>query len=149
MSANATEMHCGDHMPRSCECLRQCRQFFCPNKGKCETPRDPWFVRCFERLQPAPTSAAAAAAGNRTAAAAKFMKGKVYSDVPTEAEEQQGLVKWYRGIRDDLQRETLTRQRATWVGAQLQGCFTGCLLQDSPSSGWLKERQAWSLRQSC
>lgn len=105
MRANATEMHCGDRMPRSCECLRQCRAFFCPNKGRCETPRDPWFVRCFERAKPANSSAPLV----------------ITSDIPEEWEEKKGLVRWYRGIRADLQRETLTRAQATYVSARGRG----------------------------
>ncbi|KAF8062027.1 glucuronosyltransferase [Scenedesmus sp. PABB004] len=116
MAANATEMHCGDRMPRSCECLRQCRAFFCPNRGKCETPRDPWFVRCFERLVPAGGGAKGGGGGGKRVA-----RGAVYSDVPSEAEERGGGVRWFRGIRDDLQREGLTRQQATAVKALAQG----------------------------
>jgi len=105
LAPEATEMHCGERMPRSCECFRQCRKFYCKGgKGACETPRDPWFVRCFERVKPA---------GNSSTAAA------VYSDVPEEWEEKQGLVAWHRGIRTDLARERLARQKATTVRQQL------------------------------
>jgi hypothetical protein len=101
-------MHCGEAMPRSCECLRQCRAHFCPNKGKCETPRDPWFVRCFERLK-----AAVPAGSNSSAAAAGPIQ--ILSDIPEEWEDQQGLIKWYRGIRNDLQREIITRPHGVYV----------------------------------
>lgn len=107
LAPEATEMHCGERMPRSCECFRQCRKFYCKGgKGACETPRDPWFVRCFERVKPA---------GNSSTAAA------VYSDVPEEWEEKQGLVAWHRGIRTDLARERLARQKATTVPPLLPG----------------------------
>lgn len=110
-------MHCGERMPRSCECFRQCRKFYCKGgKGACEMPRDPWFVRCFERLKPA---------GNNSTAAA------IYSDVPEEWEEKQGLVAWHRGIRTDLGRERLTRQKATTVSEQLavsDPCWMAVLL---------------------
>lgn len=111
LAPNATEMHCGERMPRSCECFRQCRHFYCNGlTGACEMPRDPWFVRCFEPLQPA---AGAAGADNSTAAT----KEAVYSDVPEEADEQAGRVAWYRGIRTDMSRERLSRQKATAVRA--------------------------------
>jgi predicted lipoprotein with Yx(FWY)xxD motif len=68
-------------------------------------PRDPWFVRCFERKKPAPAARNASAAGEQY----------TYSDVPEELEEKQGLLTWYRGIRTDLGRERLSRQKATTV----------------------------------
>lgn len=121
LSGNSTEMHCGDRMPRSCECLRQCRAYFCPNKGRCETPRDPWYARCFERIARNASDAAAAArahgaaVGRGVTVKGTFLRGPVYSDVPQEWEEKQGLVVWYQGIRDDMKRDKITRQRATWV----------------------------------
>lgn len=100
-------MHCGERMPRSCECFRQCRQFYCAGgKGACEMPRDLWFVRCFERLKPALT------ANDSTAS-----QQAVYSDVPEEWEEKQGRVAWYLGMRNDLGRDRLSRQKATAVRA--------------------------------
>jgi hypothetical protein len=115
LAPNATEMHCGENMPRSCECFRQCRRFYCGGgKGACETPRDPWYVRCFERPQPAPGSGTP--------------KPAMFSDVPEEWEETKGLMSWHLGIRSDLQRQKLTRQQATKVGASersntLQGSY--------------------------
>lgn len=112
LAPNATEMHCGERMPRSCECFRQCRQFYCSGGlGKCETPRDPWFVRCFERV-----NKPAAAAGNGTAAAAQA----VYSDIPGEWEEKAGLVSWFRGMRSDMSRGRISRAQATKVSRQQQ-----------------------------
>jgi hypothetical protein len=116
LAADANEMHCGERMPRSCECFRQCRHFYCNGlTGACEKPRDTWFVRCFERLTPA----AAAAADNSTAT-----KEAVYSDVPDESEERAGHVAWYRGIRTDLGRDRLSRQKATAVSTAA-GCGDG------------------------
>jgi hypothetical protein len=111
LAPNATEMHCGERMPRSCECFRQCRHFYCNGlTGACEQPRDPWFVRCFEQLAPAAGAAGAANSSEPT-------KEAVYSDVPEEADEQAGRIAWYRGIRTDMSRERLSRQKATAVSA--------------------------------
>jgi hypothetical protein len=153
MAPNASEMHCGDRMPRSCECLRQCWRHFCSSSSNstCETPRDPLFVRCFERLQPRGIlrSTAAAAAvdaaqpGNEVSsrssdkgqisikagagvvggktAAVSFVREGVHSDIPDEVEEQQGLVRWYRGIKVESRRDVITRQQATFVRALAPG----------------------------
>jgi hypothetical protein len=105
-------MHCGENMPRSCECFRQCRRFYCKGgKGACEMPRDPWYVRCFERVQQHP-------GGNSSSSSSVSVAGgsqHVYSDVPEEWEEHRGLVSWHLGIRADLQRQKLTREQATKV----------------------------------
>lgn len=72
----------------------------------CLCCRDPWFVRCFEQLQPA----AAAADANGTDS-----RVTVYSDVPEESQEKAGRIGWFRGIRQDMGRERLSRQKATTV----------------------------------
>lgn len=103
LAQNATDMHCGERMPRSCECFRQCRQFYCGGgKGACEMPRDPWYVRCFERKQQATQNGGSS-------------QSSIFSDVPGEWEEKQGLVAWYRGIRTDMSRMALTRQQSIRV----------------------------------
>lgn len=61
-------------------------------------------MRCFEQLQPP------AAATNGTDS-----KETVYSDVPEEAEEAAGRIAWFRGIRQDMGRERLSRQKAVAV----------------------------------
>lgn len=69
-------------------------------------------MRCFERAQPA----AAEAAANGTDA-----KETVYSDVPEESAEKAGRITWYRGIRQDMGREKLPRQKAVAVSAWQEG----------------------------
>lgn len=63
-------------------------------------------MRCFERTQP--TAAEAAANGTDS-------KETVYSDVPEESEEKAGRITWFRGIRQDMGREKLPRQKAVAV----------------------------------
>lgn len=127
LTAKSTEMHCGDRMPRSCECLRQCRAFFCPNKGRCETPRESWYVQCFERIAKN-TSDLARAHGGKVGPGVTvkgpgdpFLRGPVYSDVPEQWEEQKGLVEWFQGLRDDLPRKRLKQRNATFVSASIGG----------------------------
>eukprot|EP00878_Enallax_costatus_P016506 GHUV01017315.1.p1 GENE.GHUV01017315.1~~GHUV01017315.1.p1 ORF type:complete len:576 (+),score=57.68 GHUV01017315.1:463-2190(+) len=141
LTAKSTEMHCGDRMPRSCECLRQCRNFFCPNKGRCETPRESWYVQCFERIAKNAsdlTRAHGAKVGPGVTVKGPFLRGPVYSDVPEEWEEKQGLVEWFQGLRDDLPRKRLKYTNATYVQAlnpggtnffalPLSQCPGGCL----------------------
>lgn len=109
IDANSTEMHCGDHVPKSCDCLRQCRNHFCPQGQLCETPRDPWYKICFERQQ-------------------QLVPAVTYSDIPEETDDHK--VVWYRGIRKDMQRVVLGRPKAVQVLDMwlVDGCCTVELL---------------------
>jgi hypothetical protein len=59
-------------------------------------------------------------AASNTAAVSFFREG-VYSDVPEAIEDQQGMIRWYRGIKDDMLRNVITRQQATLVRALSPG----------------------------
>jgi hypothetical protein len=50
-----------------------------------------------------------------------FVREGVYSDVPDAIEEQQGLIRWYRGIRIDKRRHVITHQQAMFVRALTPG----------------------------
>eukprot|EP00775_Hariotina_reticulata_P004063 gene4063-4310_t len=100
--------------PAGCEKRGNCNA----EEGRCECPFGYVGPTCEKMLFPA-LKPAAPAGGNSSAAAAG--PNQIVSDVPEEWEEQQGLVKWYRGIRQDLQREIITRPHGVF-GYTGDGC---------------------------
>jgi hypothetical protein len=118
LAYNATEMQTSQDVPRSCQCLRQARAFYCPGGARCETPRDAWYVPCWEHkrdLERMAKDKFSAAAQNPPLGVAAM----VYSDVPERNAEDQ--VTWVRGIRADLQRTGLTRRQATAIRGRYFG----------------------------